>query len=63
MLLFLEDSDLMTGRILDLIQINMRKNVNGSFLIGEYCSGITMETAVNGRRYSYETLYQRILYH
>ena len=61
-LLFLEDSDLMTARILDLIQINMRKNVNGSFLIGEYCSGIRMETAVNGRRYSYETLYQRILY-
>lgn len=62
-LLFLEDNDLMTARILDLIQINMRKNVNGSFLIGEYCSGITTEAAVNGRRHSYETLYQRILYH
>ncbi|MBQ9060771.1 MAG: hypothetical protein IJ128_06490 [Firmicutes bacterium] len=61
-LLFLEDSDLMTARILDLIQINMRKNVNSSFLIGDYCSGIRMDAAVNGRRYSYETLYQRILY-
>ncbi|MBQ9016065.1 MAG: hypothetical protein IJ109_08080 [Firmicutes bacterium] len=62
-LLSLEDRDILTARILDLIQINMRKNVNGSFLISEYCSGISLEAVFNGRRYAYETLYQRLLYH
>jgi len=61
-LFFAEDPDLMTARILDLIQINMRKNVDGHFLIGECCTGITMDAVINGRRFSYEKLYERILY-
>ena len=61
-LFFAEDPDLMTARILDLIQINRRKNMDGHFLIGECCTGITMDAVINGRRFSYEKLYERILY-
>lgn len=58
-LLFLEDEDLVTARIMDLIQINMRKNIDGEFLISECCWGITLQAGINGRKRSYEKLYQR----
>lgn len=61
-LLFLEDENMITARVLDLIQINMRKNVDGSFLISECCTGIGYQAAVNKRDYSYEKIYQRLLY-
>ena len=60
--LFLEDEDLITARVLDLIQINMRKNRDGDFLIGECCAGLTFRADINKRSYAYEKLYQRILY-
>ena len=58
-LLFLEDEDMITARIMDLIQINMRKNVDGDFLISECCWGITLSAGINGRNHSYEKLYQQ----
>ena len=58
-LLFLEDEDMITARIMDLIQINMRKNVDGDFLISECCWGITLGAGINGRNHSYEKLYQQ----
>lgn len=61
-LLFLENETLLLARMMDLIQINMRKNVDGEFLIGQCSSGLAMEATVNGRDYDYETIYQRLLY-
>lgn len=62
MLLFLEDEDLITSRILDLIQINMRKNIDGRFLIGACSCGVIIDARINRRSYSYEKIYQRLLY-
>lgn len=57
MLLVVENKDLMIARVLDLIQINMRKNVDGHFLISECCTGVKYHASVNGRKYSYEKHY------
>ncbi len=56
-MLFLMDDELKTARILDLIQINMRKNHYGDFLIQEYVTGIHIEAEVNGRDFGYEKKY------
>lgn len=56
-LLHFQDEDMQIARILDLIQINMRKSYNSGFLIHEYAAGITAEVIVNGREYSYEKKY------
>lgn len=61
-LLLLEDETLLCSRIMDLIQINMRKNEDGEFLIGECCTGIAARAVVGGQVYSYESIYQRLLY-
>ncbi len=61
-LLLLEDETMLCSRIMDLIQINMRKNEDGEFLIGECCTGIAARAAVGGQEYSYESIYQRLLY-
>ncbi len=61
-LLFLQDEDMTCARILDLIQINMRKNVDGRFLIGECCSGVAAQAEVNGRSHRCEKLYQALPY-
>lgn len=61
-LMSFEDEDIITARILDLIQINMRKNVDGQFLISECCSGVAIRASVNRREYSYEKIYERLLY-
>lgn len=61
-LLLLEDETLLCSRIMDLIQINMRKNEDGEFLIGECCTGIAARAVIGGQEYSYESIYQRLLY-
>lgn len=57
MLLFLMDEDLKTGRILDLIQINTRKNHYDDFLLQEHVTGIYIEAEINGRKFGYEKKY------
>lgn len=56
-LLFFQDENVKLARILDLIQINMRAEYDGDFLISEYSTGITVEVKVNGRTYAYEKKY------
>lgn len=56
-LLFFQDENMKLARILDLIQINMRKSHNEDFLIQEYAAGISMEVKVNGKDYGYEKQY------
>lgn len=56
-LLFFQDENIKITRILDLIQINMRKNCDRRFLIQEYSAGIAASVGVNGRTYSYEKKY------
>lgn len=56
-LLFFQDENMKLARILDLIQINMRKSYNEDFLIQEYAAGISVEVKVNGKNYGYEKQY------
>lgn len=56
-LLFTKNEDIKTARILDLIQINMRKNYDAAFLIMEYAAGISIDADVNGERLSYDKIY------
>lgn len=56
-MLFFQDDTVKIARILDLIQINCRKNINRDFCIQEYATGIRMEVTVNNRRYCYEKHY------
>ncbi|MDO4486781.1 MAG: DUF5702 domain-containing protein [Bacillota bacterium] len=56
-MLFFQDENIRTARILDLIQINCRKNYNRNFIIQEYSSGVTIEARVNGKRFRYEKQY------
>ncbi len=56
-LLFFQDENTKLARILDLIQINMRKNYNSDFLIQEYSTGINVKVKINGETYGYEKQY------
>lgn len=56
-LLFFRDENIKLARILDLIQINMRAQYDGDFLISEYSAGISVEVKANGRTYRYEKKY------
>lgn len=56
-LLFIKDDNVKTGRILDLIQINMRKNYDGDFLIQECATGISIDGKVNGKDFIYDRIY------
>ena len=56
-LLFFSDEDVKTARILDLIQINMRKCYEKDFLIEEHAAGIGIDVKVNDRLYRYEKKY------
>ncbi|MBQ4595422.1 MAG: hypothetical protein IJB14_00500 [Firmicutes bacterium] len=56
-LLFFQDENIKIARIMDLIQINMRKNYDKDFLINEYATGISVRVKVNGKMYSYEKQY------
>ena len=56
-LLYFQDNNIKIARILDLIQINCRKNENREFSIQEYATGIAIDATINGKRYSYEKQY------
>ena len=56
-LLFIEDDDIKIARILDLIQINMRRNYDAAFLIPESCCGIGVKADVNGKIYEFDRIY------
>lgn len=56
-LLFIKDDNVKTGRILDLIQINMRKNYDRDFLIQECATGISIDGEVNGQDFVYDRIY------
>ena len=56
-LLFFQDENIKLARILDLVQINVRKNHDQTFLIQEHAAGIAIEGRVNGVRYGYEKKY------
>lgn len=45
------------GRIMDLIQINMKGNYNENFLIRECNCGFQLKACVNGEKYEYEEKY------
>ncbi len=52
-LLFVKDETIKTARVLDLIQINMRQNCKGDFLVQEYFTGLSTELTVNDRGLHY----------
>lgn len=56
-LLFIEDDDIKTARILDLIQINMRKNYDADFVIGECSCGIAVDSVINGKDHVFDKTY------
>lgn len=56
-LLFTKDNDVTTARILDLIQINMRKNYDGQFLVQECVTGVSIDAKINGRTLKYDKTY------
>ena len=56
-LLFTKDANIKTARILDLIQINMRKNHDGNFLIQECATGISIGAKINEKSLSYDKIY------
>ena len=51
------EDNLKTARILDLIQINMRKNYDETFLAGECAAGVSINAEVNGKKLSYDRVY------
>ena len=56
-LMFFQDENIKISRILDLIQINIRKSYDGEFLVNECGAGIYIEAVINGRNYGYEKKY------
>ena len=56
-LLFFKDEPQTVLRALDLIQINVRKDHDGAFLIGEQSTGISMEVKANGRNFQQDKTY------
>ena len=56
-LLYFRDDPATVMRILDLIQINIRKDYDGEFLIGEQSLGLSVKMKVNGRMMSYDKIY------
>ena len=56
-LLYFRDDPATVMRILDLIQINIRKDYDGEFLIGEQSLGLSIEMKINGRMMSYDKVY------
>lgn len=56
-LVYFQDDEMLIARILDLIQINMRKTYNSDFLIQEQAAGIVVKATVNGMEYGYEKKY------
>lgn len=56
-LLYFQNENIKIGRILDLIQINVRKCYDSDFVIGEHSTGIDIEVEVDERTYRYEKKY------
>lgn len=56
-LLFIKDENVKTARIMDLIQINMRKNYDSDFLIQDCSTGISIDAKVNGKSFLYDKIY------
>ena len=56
-LLYAKDDTIKTARILDLIQINMRKNHDEAFLIQECATGVSVSADVNGKKLSRDRVY------
>ena len=56
-LLFFCDGSMKTARILDLIQINMRKCYEKDFVIEEHAAGLGIDVKVNDKLYRYEKKY------
>ncbi|MBQ3465629.1 MAG: hypothetical protein IJH22_01745 [Firmicutes bacterium] len=56
-LLFVKDDNILTARILDLIQINMRKNYDEKFLVQECATGVSVDADIYGRKLSYDRIY------
>jgi hypothetical protein len=56
-LLYFQNDNIKIARTLDLIQINMRKNYDEGFLIGEHSVGVNIDVTVDGKRYSYDKKY------
>ena len=56
-LLYAKDENIKTARILDLIQINMRKNHDGSFLVQECATGVSIDADIYGKSLSYDRIY------
>ncbi|MGX8774166.1 MAG: DUF5702 domain-containing protein [Bacillota bacterium] len=56
-LLYVKDENILTARILDLVQINMRKNYDGKFLVQECATGVSVDADVCGRSLSYDRIY------
>jgi hypothetical protein len=56
-LLFFQDRNTQTARILDLIQINTRANHDRTFLIKEHSVGLTVDVMINDKRYVYDKKY------
>lgn len=56
-LLTIKDDNLVAARILDLVQINMRKNHDSDFLIGDCSTGIAVKARINDRDFSYDKKY------
>ena len=52
-LLFVKDDNIKTARVLDLVQINMRQNHKGDFVVQEYFTGLRANLTVNGREINY----------
>lgn len=56
-LLYAMDDTIQTARILDLIQINMRKNHDGAFLVQECATGVSVSADISGEKLSYDRIY------
>ena len=56
-LLFLKDDNVTVMRVLDLVQINARRNFDGEFLICEQSTGLSAGAKINGRELTYERSY------
>ena len=56
-LLYAKEENIKTARVLDLIQINMRKNHDAFFLIPECATGVSIDADVYGRKLSYDRIY------
>ncbi|MCR5481519.1 MAG: DUF5702 domain-containing protein [Clostridia bacterium] len=58
--LFLEDRTAKLLRMMDLIQINMKLNYDGDFLLKEYNTGFRLSASAGGDIYVYDQRYEKL---